>query len=107
MNRLRAEFEAAHKRRFGFIAENKALVIDAVEVEAVGGGAGETESAQSLDSDLEAATAKRARFFSQGAWHDAGVVLREQMQRGQTVTGPAIIIEKTRPSSSKMAGRPA
>lgn len=26
--------------------------------------------------------------------HDAGVVLREQMQRGQTVTGPAIIIEK-------------
>ncbi len=93
-DRLRAEFEAAHKRRFGFIAENKALVIDAVEVEAVGGGAGETESAQSLDSDLEAATAKRTRFFSQGELHDAGVVLREQMQRGQTVTGPAIIIEK-------------
>ncbi|WGG62526.1 hydantoinase B/oxoprolinase family protein [Brucella intermedia] len=93
-DRLRAEFEAAHKRRFGFIAENKALVIDAVEVEAVGGGAGETESAQSLESDLEAATAKRTRFFSQGELHDAGVVLREQMQRGQTVTGPAIIIEK-------------
>jgi 5-oxoprolinase (ATP-hydrolysing) len=93
-DRLRAEFEAAHKRRFGFIAENKALVIDAVEVEAVGGGAGETESAQSLDSDLEAATAKRTRFFSQGELHDAGVVLREQMQRGQAVTGPAIIIEK-------------
>jgi 5-oxoprolinase (ATP-hydrolysing) len=65
-----------------------------VEVEAVGGGAGETESAQSLDSDLEAATAKRTRFFSQGELHDAGVVLREQMQRGQAVTGPAIIIEK-------------
>src|SRR5690606_10854167 len=29
-DRLRAEFEAAHKRRFGFVAENKALVIDAV-----------------------------------------------------------------------------
>ena len=93
-DRLRAEFEAAHKRRFGFIAENKALVIDAVEVEAVGGGAGEAESAQSLDSDLEAATAKQTRFFSQGEWHDTGVVLREQIQRGQTVTGPAIIVEK-------------
>jgi len=93
-DRLRAEFEAAHKRRFGFVAENKALVIDAVEVEAVGGGAGETESAQSLDSDQEAPTAKRTCFFSQGELHDAGVVLREQMQRGQTVTGPAIIIEK-------------
>ncbi|MBV2143195.1 hydantoinase B/oxoprolinase family protein [Falsochrobactrum sp. TDYN1] len=92
--RLRAEFEAAHKRRFGFIAENKALVIDAVEVEAVGGGAGETESAQSMENDKEAQADKRARFFSQGEFHDAAVVMREQIKRGQTVTGPAIIIEE-------------
>ncbi len=50
--------------------------------------------ARNHESDLEAATAERTRFFSQGELHDAGVVLREQMQRGQTVTGPAIIIEK-------------
>ncbi|MER2537352.1 MAG: hydantoinase B/oxoprolinase family protein [Rhizobiaceae bacterium] len=93
-DRLRAEFEAAHKRRFGFTAENKALVIDAVEVEALGGGAGETESPQSLHSDQEAKSEKQTRFFSQGEFHKAGVVLRESMQRGQSVTGPAIIIEK-------------
>ena len=92
--RLRAEFEAAHKRRFGFIAENKALVIDAVELETVGGGAGEGEAASSIGEASEAKADRQTRFYSQGAFHDAAVVVRETMQRGQTVTGPAIIIEK-------------
>ncbi len=93
-SRLRAEFEAAHKRRFGFIAENKALVIDAVELETVGGGAGEGEAAGSIGEATEAQADRQTRFYSQGAFHDASVVVRETMQRGQTVTGPAIIIEK-------------
>ncbi len=93
-SRLRAEFEAAHKRRFGFIAENKALVIDAVELETVGGGAGEGEAAGNIGEATEVQADRQARFYSQGAFHDAAVVVRETMQRGQTVTGPAIIIEK-------------
>ncbi|MGU3398936.1 hydantoinase B/oxoprolinase family protein [Brucellaceae bacterium D45D] len=92
--RLREEFEAKHKRRFGFIAENKALVIDAIEVEAVGGGAGETEHARPLEGDQEAETSKYTRFYSNGALHDAGIILRENIKRGQRVTGPAVIIEK-------------
>ncbi len=93
-SRLRAEFEAAHKRRFGFIAENKALVIDAVELETVGGGAGEGEAAGNIGEATETQADRQTRFYSQGAFHDAAVVVRETMQRGQTVTGPAIIIEK-------------
>lgn len=93
-DRLRHEFEAAHKRRFGFIAEDKALVIDAAEVEAVGGGAGETEAALALESEQEAEASKRARFFSNGAFHNAAIVLRDNIKRGQHVTGPAVIIEK-------------
>lgn len=91
--RLRTEFEAAHKRRFGFIAENKALLVDAVEVEAVGGGAVESEQSLALENDNEAEALRHARFFSQGQFHDAGVVLRDHLKRGQHVTGPAIIIE--------------
>lgn len=93
-SRLRAEFEAAHKRRFGFIAENKALVIDAVELETVGGGAGEGEAAGNIGEATEAQADRQTRFYSQGAFHDAAVVVREAICRGQTVTGPAIIIEK-------------
>ncbi len=91
--RLRTEFEAAHKRRFGFIAENKALVVDAVEVEAVGGGAVESEQSLPLENNNEAEALRHTRFFSQNQFHDAGVVLRDNLKRGQHITGPAIIIE--------------
>src|SRR5262249_18265331 len=37
--KLKSAFEAAHKARFGFVDESKELVVEAVSVEAVGGGA--------------------------------------------------------------------
>ena len=42
--RLRQEFERLHKRRFGFVAEDKPLFVEAVEVEAIGGAAAEMEA---------------------------------------------------------------
>src|SRR4029078_4437322 len=41
-------FEQAHRRRFGFIDEDKSIVIDAIEVEAIGGCAQFEESAAPL-----------------------------------------------------------
>ncbi|GCA51125.1 acetophenone carboxylase gamma subunit [Sinorhizobium sp. KGO-5] len=91
--RLRAEFERLHRRRFGFVAENKALVIDAVEVETVGGGAAEMEAEGLAVTAGDVAPNRRTRFYSQGAFHDAPVALRSQIRPGQKLTGPAIIIE--------------
>jgi 5-oxoprolinase (ATP-hydrolysing) len=93
IGRLRREFEILHKRRFGFVAENKALVIDAVEVETVGGGAGQAEAAVDATATGEPDAVRHNRFYSQGVAHDAAVVLRDAMQPGQRLTGPAIIIE--------------
>ncbi|MBN9136142.1 MAG: hydantoinase B/oxoprolinase family protein, partial [Phyllobacterium sp.] len=93
IGRLRREFEILHKRRFGFVAENKALVIDAVEVETVGGGAGQAEGAVDATATGEPDAVRHNRFYSQGAAHEAVVVLRGAMQPGQRLTGPAIIIE--------------
>lgn len=93
IGRLRREFEILHKRRFGFVAENKALVIDAVEVETVGGGAGQAEAAVDATATGEPDAVRHNRFYSQGSAHDAAVVLRDAMQPGQRLTGPAIIIE--------------
>ncbi|WP_020487485.1 hydantoinase B/oxoprolinase family protein [Sinorhizobium meliloti] len=91
--RLRGEFERLHRRRFGFVAENKALVIDAVEVETVGGGAAEMEAEGLAVTAGDVAPNRRTRFYSQGAFHDAPVALRSQIRPGQKLTGPAIIIE--------------
>ncbi len=85
-------FQLAHKARFGFMDETKALVVEAVEVEAVGGGARfEEESGAELAGAPE--IAERSRFFSKGAWHEAAVVRRGAMSPGQSIAGPAIIIE--------------
>jgi 5-oxoprolinase (ATP-hydrolysing) len=89
---MRAEFEAQHKSRFGFSDASKSLVIEAVEVEAVGGGARFAEPS-SAASEHTPRAAETTRFYSHGAWHDAVVVKREAMAPGAKVAGPAIIIE--------------
>ncbi|MBD9487292.1 MULTISPECIES: hydantoinase B/oxoprolinase family protein [unclassified Ensifer] len=91
--RLRAEFETLHKRRFGFVADNKALVIDAVEVETVGGGAAQMEGEGLATTAGAPALSRSTRFYSQGQFHDAPVALRSEIKPGQRLEGPAIIIE--------------
>jgi len=89
---MKAAFQAAHKARFGFMDEAKALVIEAVEVEAIGGGA-KFEEASVPEIAGEPVAAETTRVFSKGQWHEARIVRREAMQPGQGVSGPAIIIE--------------
>ncbi|MBN9438664.1 hydantoinase B/oxoprolinase family protein [Bosea sp. (in: a-proteobacteria)] len=89
---MQAAFQSAHKARFGFIDETKALVVEAVEVEAVGGGA-RFEEALASDGAGEPVAAERTRLFSQGRWHDAAIIRREAMKPGQNIAGPAIVIE--------------
>jgi 5-oxoprolinase (ATP-hydrolysing) len=91
--RLRHEFEILHKRRFGFVAEDKPLAVEAIEVESIGGAAAEIDNELEVRGDGEAEAKLTTRFHSQGLVHDAAVVLRETMRPGQTVTGPAIVIE--------------
>ncbi|PTM41986.1 hydantoinase B/oxoprolinase family protein [Bosea sp. 124] len=89
---MRDAFQAAHKARFGFMDETKALVVEAVEVEAIGGGA-KFEEASAPEQAGVPAVAERTRLFSKGQWHEAAVVRREAISPGQQVVGPAIIIE--------------
>lgn len=89
---MRQAFQIAHKARFGFMDQSKALVVEAVEVEAVGGGA-RFEEASVAEQAGEPAVAERTRLFSKGQWQDAAIVRREAMTPGQSVSGPAIIIE--------------
>ena len=90
---MKSAFEAAHKSRFGFIDESKELVVEAVSVEAVGGGAKFAEPTHELTTTALPSPARGTRFYSGGAWHEAAVYTREQLSPGHTVRGPAIIIE--------------
>jgi 5-oxoprolinase (ATP-hydrolysing) len=90
---MKSTFEAAHKSRFGFIDESKELVVEAVSIEAVGGGAKFTEPVLSRTSAALPSPARRTRFYSRGQWHEAAVFTRGQLSPGHAIRGPAIIIE--------------
>jgi 5-oxoprolinase (ATP-hydrolysing) len=93
LSELKQAFQTAHRQRFGFIDETKPLVIEAVSVEAVGGGAKFSEAEHAVSDRPLPAPARRTRFYSAGAFHDAAVHRREQLFPGATVMGPALIIE--------------
>ena len=91
---MRASFEDAHHKQFGFISPEKTIIVEAMSVESVGGGASAAERDETLSATAPEA-ASTSRFFSSGHWHEAGIYDRQTMEPGQTVKGPAIIIEPT------------
>jgi 5-oxoprolinase (ATP-hydrolysing) len=92
---MRRAFESTHKSRFGFIDRDKAIVIEAVSVEAVGGAArlAERTSVVGRAQRARLQPARTTRFFSHGGWREANVFLREALAVGAAVDGPALVIE--------------
>ena len=93
MAKMQRAFERAHKARFGFIDRSKQMMVEAVSVEAVGGGARFRERAGKTTRATLPKPTLRTRFFSAGAWHRAAVYTRAQLKPGHKVKGAAIIIE--------------
>jgi len=99
---VRAAFEAAHQRLFGFVEPDRDILIATVEVEALSaaaaalpresfdpGGrvAAPAEQQQSLDPRVRGE--ERVKLFAGGAWHDAPLVRAEALSK---VDGPALIV---------------
>ena len=94
LDEVRTAFEAAHRKRFGFVADEKPIVIEAVSVEAAGKDADAAEgAAKEMRPEGQTRPVHRTRFFSDGAWHDAPVFPRGGLAPGDAFAGPAIIIE--------------
>ena len=89
---IKAEFERQHRAQFGFISPEKSIVVEAVETEAVGGGADTCEDELGgVDSPLPVLS--HSRMFTGDEFHDVPVVNREQMMPGHSLRGPALVIE--------------
>lgn len=91
---IQAAFEAAYQQRFAFLMRERALVVEAVSVEAVGAGDANAELAQAVLAPQPAPVAERVRFFSGRRWHEAALVVRDAARPGHLVDGPAIIAER-------------
>ncbi len=91
---MQQAFEDAHRRRFGFVPPGRSLEIEALSIEAIGC----TESL--VDPELPLLTTvpqplQRVSLRSQGQWIQAPLLQREQLHPGQTIKGPAILVEAT------------
>ena len=90
-----SDFATAHKARFGFDMPDTALVIHAVDVEAVGQATDLKEPEIALETrDEDYEDALKAPFFSNGQWHDARYVTREALLPGNALSGPAVLLEE-------------
>lgn len=90
------DFEQAHKQRFGFIAKERGLVVEALSVEAVGTTESITgETAYTKTSVAPAIPHTAVDMVSCGQHLAAPLYLREKLLAGQRITGPAVIVEQT------------
>jgi 5-oxoprolinase (ATP-hydrolysing) len=89
----RAAFEAVHKAQFGFVMPDKAVTVEAVEIEGWERTEGAGAAAADTAAERDAATETRTRIFCGGEWREAGVFRREGLTAGDRVRGPALIIE--------------
>jgi 5-oxoprolinase (ATP-hydrolysing) len=90
-----AAFEAAHKQRYGFILDGRPLVVEAVEVESIGAApaAEDVDIAPRRSGPLE--PLDEVEMFSQGQSLRALVFDRDTLNPGESVDGPAILVETT------------
>jgi 5-oxoprolinase (ATP-hydrolysing) len=92
---MRAAFEALHRLRFGFFADDKALLVEALEAEAVA-ASGQTPSTLAGSAPGLAPTViTRVSVRMAGAGHEAPVYRRSDFGPGAAVDGPALILEDT------------
>jgi 5-oxoprolinase (ATP-hydrolysing) len=91
---MQQAFEDAYRRRFSFLMPGKALIVEAVSVEALGRSDAPPEQPRAASASQGAAPVHQTvQMFAGGAWRDTAVYLRAGVQPGDTVKGPAIIAE--------------
>ncbi len=91
---LQAQFEQAYRRRFSFLMPGKALVVEAVSVEALGRSDAPPEQQVDVVARVGAAPVfETVLMVADGAWRDTDVYRRQDIAPGDVIDGPAIIAE--------------
>ncbi len=91
---MREEFETAHKQRFGFIASERQVLIEAISVESIGESIKLIEPAASiLTADDSLCTGEQVSMFVNDKWQKVPLYKNEELLPGQCVKGAALIVE--------------
>ncbi|MGD2180322.1 hydantoinase B/oxoprolinase family protein [Lusitaniella coriacea] len=92
---MRQQFEALHQQRYGFIMGEKELIVEAISVELICPTyTPEEEIVQRKREGLPCESAS-VKMYVANCWQDTPVYTRENLQPGDIITSPAMIIEPT------------
>lgn len=94
MAALRKGFEEAHKKRFGFTMEGKAIVVEAVSVETIGINERVLDPVLEKEENPVFSSVAVVRMYSNGEFHETPVFQRDELKPGTHVSGPAVLIER-------------
>ncbi|WP_256751096.1 hydantoinase B/oxoprolinase family protein [Mesorhizobium sp. Mes31] len=87
------DFEIAHKAQFGFVYDDKPMIVETVGVEGTDTGSARRDENDSATEDLTLSPSQAREIFTEGAWRASGVFLRDALKPGNRIAGPALIIE--------------
>ncbi|MBV9249885.1 MAG: hydantoinase B/oxoprolinase family protein [Acetobacteraceae bacterium] len=87
------DFTKAHRTRFGFATPDRALVVEAVAVEAIAPGEPVQETDIKARSDGGPKPIDHVRIFMNDTLHESPVYERSALRSGDRIAGPALIRE--------------
>jgi 5-oxoprolinase (ATP-hydrolysing) len=88
-----AEFEAAHKAQFGFVYEDKPVIVESVDLRGSDGRVAGRDETDGPAEPRDAEPAFRRPVFFEGAETRAAVFRRADLAPGHRMSGPALVIE--------------
>jgi 5-oxoprolinase (ATP-hydrolysing) len=95
IDEMRQQFENAHQQRYGFIVPEKNLIVETVSIELICPTYTANEPIITRKTDSLPQPISLVKIYTADAWHDTPVYQREDLQPGDIINSPAIIIEPT------------
>ncbi|RZM82530.1 hydantoinase B/oxoprolinase family protein [Leptolyngbya iicbica] len=92
---MAAAFADLHRQRYGFAQPDKALIVDSVSVEVVGQTDVPAEPRLTRQRETPLLPKATVPVYMGDRWHDTPIYHRDDLCPGDTLPGPALIIEAT------------
>ncbi|SDA56158.1 MULTISPECIES: hydantoinase B/oxoprolinase family protein [unclassified Janthinobacterium] len=89
---MQAQFETAYKKRFSFLMPARALIVEAISVEAIGASDAPQAHAPAYAARIGVlAPVQTVDMYCAGAWRPSGLYAADGLRPGDAIDGPAIV----------------
>lgn len=92
---MQTAFEAAHRQRYGFISPEKSLILESLVVEVIGHTVLPPETDFPHPRSGPLSPRSTVPMYSADSWQATPVFHRQDLQPGDCLVGPAMIVETT------------